>query len=74
MENYKVQGMSRKIGAIGIMEPFVENICAESSHEAYFKIRSLLYFKNREHVHITSIYLITDDGMTLVEPRAYLEY
>ncbi len=72
MNNYRVAGESRMVGAIGIFEPFVENTVAESSHEAYIKVRKSLYAHNREHVMIKGIELVTDNGHTLVEPRAYL--
>ena len=72
MDVYKVNGESREVGAIGIFEPFIENIAAESSREAYLTIRANLYARNREHVLIKDISLITDDNYIKIEPRAYL--
>ncbi len=74
MNNYKVIGESRQVGAIGIFEPFTINIMAESSKQAYENVRNSQYSNNREHVHIKEIRVITDDNPfgTVVEPRAYL--
>lgn len=72
VNNYRVQGESRQVGAIGIFEPFVKNVATESSLEAYNQVREDMYTDNREHVHIKQIELVTADGRTTVEPRAYL--
>ena len=75
MNNYKVKGQSRQVGAIGEFEPFIVNIAAESSKEAYNKVREAQYKANREHVLTISIQVSNDDGTwTTVEPRAYFDY
>ena len=74
MNNYRIEGESRQVGAIGIFEPFVENVARESSYEAYNDVRAKLYSNNREHVHIKAVYLLGDGEYErqLIEPRAYL--
>ena len=72
MNNYRVEGESREVGAIGITEPFVENVVTESSLEAYNQVRVYMYAHNRNHVLIKAIRLITDESCTVIEPRAYL--
>ncbi len=74
MNNYKVIGESRQVGAIGIFEPFSINIMAGCAKWAYDDVRNSLYANNREHVHIKEIRVITDDNPngTVVEPSAYL--
>lgn len=73
MNVYKVEGESRLIGAIGAFEPFIQNIAAASSQEAYNKVRESLYSQKREHVHIKRIMVNTDcQEWFIVEPRAYL--
>ncbi len=72
MENYRIEGESREVGAIGIMEPFIEIVTAESSHEAYNQAREAQYAANRDHVLVKEIRLLTDGGSVVVEPRAYL--
>jgi hypothetical protein len=72
MDNFRVVGESREVGAIGIFEPFRVIVTTESSHEAYDKVRDQLYASNRDHVLVKAVYRLTDDGEELVEPRAYL--
>ena len=77
MDNYRVVGDSREVGAIGIFEGFIENVVAEDSHEAYNQVREGQYSNNREHVQIKEIRLIMDchanhSCSIIVEPRAYL--
>jgi hypothetical protein len=72
VNTYKVTGTSRQVGAIGIMEPFTVNVVTESSKAAYDAVRAQLYANNRDHVQVMGIYLITDYGLTQVEPEAYL--
>ncbi len=72
METYRIEGESREVGAIGILVPFVQIVAAESSQEAYNEARGFQYAANRDHVLIKQILLLTDDGSTVVEPRAYL--
>jgi hypothetical protein len=74
MNNYKVIGESREVGAIGVFEPFTINIVAGCSKYAYDDVHNRLYSNNREHVHIKEIRLITDDNQqgSIVEPMAYL--
>ena len=72
MNNYRVTGEDREVGAIGIFEPFIENVVAESSLKAYEDARGQRYDNNREHVQIREIRLITDNYTVVIEPRAYL--
>ena len=72
METYRIEGESREVGAIGIMEPFVKIVATESSQEAYNQARESQYAANRDHILIKQIRLLTDDGSMIVEPRAYL--
>jgi len=74
MNNYKVIGESREVGAIGIFEPFTINIVSDCAKSAYNNVRNNLYSNNREHVHIKQIRLIMDDNQrgSIVEPMAYL--
>ncbi len=72
MNNYRVEGESREVGAIGICEKFIENVVTESSHEAYNQVIASQYSKNREHVYIKEIQLMGEYGGTIVEPRAYI--
>ncbi len=73
MNNYRIEGESRQVGAIGIFEPFIENIASNSSREAYLDVAAKLYSNNREHVHIKAVYYLDDSehGRLLIEPRAY---
>lgn len=70
--NYRIEGESRQVGAIGIFESFTEIVNAETSREAYLKAASKLYANSREHVHVRRVELLGDNGHILVEPRAYL--
>lgn len=73
MNNYKVIGESREVGAIGIFEPFTKNIVADSAKQAYENVRNELYSDNREHVHIKQVRLLVDDSYGIViEPSSYL--
>jgi ribosomal protein L20A (L18A) len=73
MKTYKIIGESREVGAIGIFEPFTENILAESSKDAYEQARNNQYRNNREHIHIKEIRLIREGrGEIIVEPGNYL--
>jgi len=59
MNNYRVEGESRKVGATGMFEKFIENVVAESSLEAYGQVRESQYANNREYVLIKRIDLLT---------------
>ena len=72
MENYRVTGESREVGAIGIFETFIENVATESSQDAYNEVRESMYANHRDHVLIKEIRLVTDCCSVVVEPRAYL--
>jgi hypothetical protein len=76
MNNYKVIGESRQVGAIGVCEPFTEFVTTNSSREAYSQVREQYYANSREHVHIKEIQVSTGDGeydWFTVESRAYLD-
>lgn len=75
MNNYRITGESRQVGAIGVCEPFTENVVADTAKEAYSNVRACKYANNREHVSIKVVEVYDGNGYrTLVEPRAYLDY
>ena len=71
MNTYLIEGESRQVGAIGILEPFSEYIEAENPKEAYTTIREKKYAEQREHVQIKAIWLECGT-LSKVNPFEYL--